>query len=142
MSNPFILDPSMSEEFRQNIANNFVTLAMARSEKKRTLLVAKDEKRSHRQNRYYWASMRLIKEHMMEHFDMAHIEEVWHEKFKLQFAIPRIETIDGGEVKIYRSTTDMTKKEFAEYMDKVVDYCAYTWGCQIPPPEHGMRVGA
>lgn len=132
----YTLDPSMSQEGRERILTNFARMAIVRSDSKRTLLKAVDETRSLRQNAYYWQSLSTVQQHMREHFELDHAPEVWHELFKSKFAIPTVTEVNGETVKVYRSTKDMTKKEFAEYMEKVADYCAVEYGCAIPPPEH------
>lgn len=131
----YILDPSMPIEGRERILANFARMAMLRSGTKRTLLKAVDETRSLRQNAYYWQSLNTVQQHMRENFDLDHKPEVWHELFKSMFAVPTVTEVNGVTVSVYRSTKDMTKKEFKEYMDRVADHCAMEYGCAIPPPE-------
>lgn len=138
----YTLDPSMSAEGRERILANFARMAMVRSGTKRTLLKAVDETRSLRQNAYYFGSLTLLAAHMRDHFNMSHKTETWHELFKEMYIVPTVTEINGRIVKSYRTTTDMTKKEFAEYMDKIIDYCVVEYGCQIPPPDPDYGVAA
>lgn len=133
----YILDPSMDEPSRRRILDNFATVAMVRSKEKRTILKAGDDKRSHRQNRFYWKSLSFVVNHMRDHFDLDHKAEVWHELFKGKFAVPKVTEVNGETVKIYRSTTDMTMKEFSDYMERIAAYVSMEWGCVLPPAEQG-----
>jgi hypothetical protein len=53
-----------------------------------------------------------------------------HEYFKRVFLTPRFIKVMGKEIKIPRSTTDLNKAEFFDYLDKI---CAES-GVAIPNP--------
>ena len=142
---PYVLTPDMSDEAMDRIANNFITLAKLRAKNKRTLLKVSDEKRSDIQNKYYWVCVSFFANHLRENFEiegepMSYKPEVIHELLKKLFAVPKVTEFNGETVKIYRSTTDMTKKEFFDYMERIAAYCAMEWGCVLPPPDNGVSL--
>jgi len=88
-------------------------------------LIIEEEKpvRSLSQNSYYWVYLGVIAD---ETGDNA---EDLHEFFKRKLLPPVFKTIQGEEIKLPRSTTDLSKGEFTEYLDKI---CALT---NIPLPD-------
>lgn len=78
--------------------------------------------RSHNQNSYYWFYLRLIAN------DTGHSEDELHQLFKRIFLPPEFKTILGTEVKIPRTTKNLSKWEFGQYLDKI---CAKT-GVPLP----------
>lgn len=80
-------------------------------------------KRTRSQNNFYWAYLGIIEREtgqesteLHEHFKQYHLPKKW----KLIF---------GKTTEIYKSTTELTKTEFADYLDKI---CAET---NIPIPD-------
>ena len=81
--------------------------------------------RSLSQNRYYWLYLGIISN------ETGHTEEELHELFKRKFLPPTHKVILGTGFKLPASTTDLSKHDFSEYLDKI---CALT-GVPIPDPE-------
>ncbi len=72
------------------------------------------KKRSHNQNNFYWMYLNLIGEETGDNpTDL-------HEYFKRRHLIPKfIKVLGKSEMKIPRSTTELSTGEFGEYMDKI-----------------------
>lgn len=81
--------------------------------------------RSNQQNRFYWFYLGLIES------ETGNNANDLHEYFKRIFLQPKFITVMGKEIKIPKSTGELTKAEFGEYMDKI---CAET-NVPIPNPE-------
>jgi hypothetical protein len=88
-------------------------------------LIIEEEKRvrTRSQNSYYWVYLGVIAEETGDNPDDL------HEFFKRKLLHPVFKTIRGEEIKLPRSTTELTKLEFGEYLDKI---CALT---NIPLPD-------
>jgi len=69
--------------------------------------------RSMSQNKLYWLYLGVI-----EH-DTGNIANDVHEYYRRAFLQPKFIKVMGKEIKIPRSTTELTKNEFSEYMDKI-----------------------
>lgn len=76
-------------------------------------LKPKKEKRSIRQNDYYWAYLTLISE------DTGHSPEELHEWAKGKCLPNHIKKILGDPVRIKKSTTELNKSEFADFIRKI-----------------------
>lgn len=81
--------------------------------------------RSNQQNRYYWLFLGIIERETGQNADDI------HEWAKRKFLPPRFATINGDEIKIPASTTDLNKNDFTEYLDKI----AAEVGIALPDPE-------
>jgi hypothetical protein len=91
-------------------------------------------KRSSQANRYYFG---VVVDEIRREFKnrgiMATPEEV-HEALKLKFNPVRVADKDGGEVllEIGGSTTAMSKGEFGEYLERIIQWCAESLEIVIP----------
>jgi hypothetical protein len=81
--------------------------------------------RTNSQNALYWAYLGFI-----EH-ETGNLSDNLHEFAKRKFLPPKFITINGEEIKIPSSTTDLNKIQFGEYLDKI---CAWS-NVPIPNPE-------
>ena len=81
--------------------------------------------RSLSQNAYYWVFLGVIARETGDNADDL------HEFFKRKLLPPVFKTIQGEEIRLPRSTTELTKIEFGEYLDKI---CALT-NIPLPDPE-------
>lgn len=81
--------------------------------------------RTNAQNAYYWA---VVLPEVAPH--TGHSIEDLHEVFKAKFLSGK-QTWRGTELRIIRSTTDLTSDEFAEYLSKVI-LEANELGIQVP----------
>ena len=82
-------------------------------------------KRSNSQNAYYWLYLGVIES------ETGNGANELHEYFKRALLPPKFITVLEKEIKIPRSTSELTKAEFGEYMDKI---CSET-GVPLPDPE-------
>lgn len=70
-------------------------------------------RRSNSQNALYWMYLNLISE------QTGNTEEDLHEIFKKSFLIPKIIKYKGQEVEVPKSTTELDKGQFVEYLSKI-----------------------
>lgn len=80
-------------------------------------------KRTNRQNAFYWSYLKMVSD------DTGFTDEELHELFKQKFLDKRKLQVLGEEIEMYPSTTRLTKKEFAEYMEKISLFC------EVPIPD-------
>jgi len=86
----------------------------------------KRSKRSDQQNRYYWGVVvKMIADHC------GYFSDEMHEALKLKFL--GASTDEHGLVKI-RSTAKLSKDEFIQYLNAVVQFAAMSLGVYIPGP--------
>lgn len=81
--------------------------------------------RSSRQNRYYWAYLRIIR------MDTGDDENSLHEYFKRTLLPPRYIKALGKEIKVPATTTKLSKEEFNDYITKIEIEC----GVPAPNPD-------
>ena len=73
------------------------------------------EKRRNAQNRRYWAVLHEIAEQLS-----TADTEAWHEYFKRRFiGVKEISLPDGEIVAVGKSSTELSVKEFADYMTSI-----------------------
>jgi hypothetical protein len=82
-------------------------------------------KRSLSQNRYYWLYLGVIEQ------ETGNGADDLHEYFKRKHLPPKFIEVLGQEMKIPRSTTELSKVEFGEFLEKI---CAET-GVALPDPQ-------
>lgn len=101
-------------------------------------------KRSSPQNRWYWAVLTFllpfIKDADPEN-NLTLKEEDLHEFFKDRFLgkVDKAINDHGDTMQISRSTTDLSKDEFSEYMDHIEKFALEFFSVQIPLPEQQME---
>ena len=83
-------------------------------------------KRSDAANRRYWAMLEEIAEQAVIE-GKCFSRDVWHEAMKDQFA-PKQE---GPRGLVAMSTSQMTKQQFGEYMEKIEAYAVQTLGVEF-----------
>ena len=87
------------------------------NEGKEFTIKKKEEKRTLSQNNLYWVFLQKIE------FETGNIATDLHEDFKRRFLPPRFIHIKGKgsvrELKIPGSTTELSKIQMGEYMDKI-----------------------
>jgi hypothetical protein len=82
-------------------------------------------KRSNSQNRMYWAYLNIIE------YETGNNANDLHELFKRTLLPPKFIIVMGKEIKIPKSTTELTKLEFGEYLDKI----GAETGVPVPDPK-------
>lgn len=83
------------------------------------------KKRSTSQNAYYWLYMNVISA------DTGDDPVSLHEFFKRTLLPPKYITVLKKEIKVPQSTTELSKTEMGEYLERI---CAMT-GIPLPDPE-------
>lgn len=83
------------------------------------------EFRSLPQNALYWVYLGHISD------ETGNEMNALHEISKRMFLPPKFITVNGKEFKIPGSTTDLSKTDFSDYMDKI---CAWS-GIPLPNPQ-------
>lgn len=102
---------------------NFHLYLVSLSGKVELLVYEWRAKRTDRQNRYYWAYVRMIAE------ETGHTEDELHEFFKQKFLDKRKIKVMNEEIEMYPSTTKLTRQEMTGY---IVQISIFTG---IQPPE-------
>ena len=72
-------------------------------------------KRSDQQNRYYWFYLSLVSE------DTGEDKDTLHSYFKNKFLSRGIKEVYGDKVRVSKSTTDLTKGEFCDYLVEIAN---------------------
>lgn len=85
--------------------------------------------RSLSQNNLYWMYLEIIER------ETGNNANDMHEYFRRVLLSPKTLKVMGKEIKVPRSTTELKKHEFSDYMDKI---CAET-GVPIPDTESYLR---
>ena len=84
--------------------------------------------RSLQQNRYYWLCLNIIAD------STGHDANSLHEIFKRLFLPAKIISYRDKAIKVPGSTTDLSKSDFVEYMDRILAE-AGEQGIVLPQPE-------
>lgn len=85
--------------------------------------------RTSNQNRLYWMWLGIIEQ------DTGNSTKALHEFFKELLIPPVLEEVFGETQKIYKSTTDMSCKEFTTYLNYIQSFCSSEMGLTLPIPE-------
>lgn len=115
---------------------------------------ATDEKRSSRQNRYYWGVVIKLYmdalldagdnaiEKVREELHLSKLEDALHEMLLYRFAGCELIDYDTGEVmRIPMRTSQMNTKQIGVYWDKIRADCTERYGIEIPPPPDDLFEG-
>lgn len=84
----------------------------------------RESKRSLSQNRLYWAWLEHVEK------ETGNTASDLHEYFRRKFLPPKFIKVLDKEVKIPASTTDLSKNDFGEYLDK----CSMECGVELLDP--------
>ena len=85
------------------------------------------QSRSTKQNALYWKWLGVLTE-------TGNTQGALHQYLAQEFLSPVAEDIQGQTVLVIKSTTTLTVKEFAEYLEHVQEF-AEGLGCILPRPE-------
>lgn len=99
------------------------------------LRITRKTKRSHNQNNYYWAvCVPMVRDGLR---DMGHdvsLNET-HDFLKKEFNCHEVVNHATGEVIcVPKSTTDLTKEQFGEFLEKVFRFAAEWLNVTVPAP--------
>jgi hypothetical protein len=100
------------------------------------VILEEASKRTNQQNAYYWAVIVPI---VFQFLREAGYNEILshadaHEVLKFKFLRKTIVSEHGEYVEIIKSTAKLSKKDFIEYIEAIIQWVAETWGMVIPPP--------
>lgn len=112
----FIIDikqgnPAFTSEYQRKMFKSF--LKQFEGKKVWMTIDPKLPKRSDRQNRFYWLYLGIIAH------ETGHEVDDLHTLFKEEFLSVGHKTILGLSTKMTRSTTELSKTDFSEYIDKI-----------------------
>lgn len=85
--------------------------------------------RTSNQNRLYWLWLGIIEQ------ETGSNAKALHEFFKELLITPELVDAFGETQKIYKSTTDMSCKEFTTYLNYIQSFCSSEVGITLPIPE-------
>lgn len=101
----------------------------------------KGSKRSSPQNRYYWGI--VIKEITLRLRELGHqwlTDEDVHDMMKLKFNHEQIVSEEGEVLELPKSTTTLTKTQFAEYVDNIRMWASGFLSIDIPDPNQDLTM--
>jgi hypothetical protein len=100
----------------------------------------KGSKRSTQANRYYWGV--VIAEVRLGFLNIGYemTAEQTHEFCKERFNSITIENKEGVNINVPGSTTQMTKTQFSEYIEKIARFAAEFLGVTIPAANESLEM--
>lgn len=90
--------------------------------------------RTHNQNRLYWKFLRLIAKAYGEHDEYS-----FHDYFKSKKLCYTV-IINNEEILHCKSTAELTKKEFSEYIEFIMQWASETLGLVLASPEEAKFI--
>lgn len=104
-------------------------------------LEKKRNKRSNEQNKYYWGVvLPLVKQGLLDIGYQVNIEST-HDFIKSEFNYKEIVNKETGEVKkIPNSTTQLSKSEFAEVVERIKIFASEWLNIYIPDPNEQIEL--
>lgn len=101
----------------------------------------KSNKRSHQANAYYWAVVvPLVYDGLREAgFDSVRTLEDTHEVIKSLFLKVKQES-NGMEIERIKSTTELNKESFGDYLDQISAWAYDYLGVNIPAPNEQLEI--
>ena len=87
------------------------------------------KRRSLEQNSLYWCWLSFIREHT------GTSKEALHIYYKSKFLPFHIEEVNGEDVRIYKSTTDLNVQEFTDYLSEIEDHARDFHNLILPTQE-------
>jgi hypothetical protein len=96
------------------------------------ITIKKRGKRSILQNAYYWGC--VVKEIQLRFRELGHDVETddVHEFLKQKFNYEKIVTPQAEVIEVPKSTTEMNKEEFSEYVERIKEWASSTLEIYIP----------
>lgn len=97
-------------------------------------------KRSTPQNRYYWGAMLPIVKEGLKGVGIEMSKEQTHEMLKYKFIKREFITSDGDILQSIGSTTELSTKEFKEYIESIQIWSAEYLNVNIPDPNEQTEI--
>lgn len=116
----------ISEQVRNNCINTVKSLPLGYE----VVIRKADKKRTNQQNRLMWGPWFET----LAAFTGSTKEEL-HDIFKVRFLGVKKRVVDGVELIEPKSTTELSKEEFSDYMAKI-EATALVMGCTLPAPDY------
>lgn len=113
----------------QNLGSGFVEI-----------LIRLAGKRSSPQNRYYWGAMIPIVKEALKKVGIEMSKEQTHELLKYKFLKREFITSDGDILQSIGSTTELSTKEFNEYIESIQIWSAEYLNVNIPDPNEQTEI--
>ena len=141
---PLQLYGSIDEKGSLSIHNRQRLLEWARQYPGKNVVIKferKGSKRSSPQNRYYWGV--VIKEITLRLRELGHqwlTDEDVHDMMKLKFNYEQIVSEHGEVLELPKSTTTLTKTQFAEYVDNIRMWASGFLSIDIPDPNQDLTM--
>ncbi len=92
-------------------------------------------KRSDRQNRYYWPAFVAPFGQFLRDQGEPITNDMAHEMLKLKFLKVVVPDDKAGKLECTRSTTDLDRQEFNQYLDRCAHFLNTMFGIVIPEPD-------
>jgi hypothetical protein len=87
-------------------------------------LEIRESNRTKSQNRFYWELLGAIEMQLVNE-GRRYRAEIWHEYFKARYLVPKMMELPNGKLKeVERTTTDLSKKEFSDYIEQVMAFAS------------------
>ena len=93
------------------------------------------EKRTDRQNRFYWPCFVVPFGRFLREQGELITDDDAHEMLKLKFLRIVVQDAKAGDLECTRSTTALTKEEFNDYLDRCSQWLNEMFGIVTPEPE-------
>lgn len=126
------------------VASAEISSILNQFEGKRIELIIKKarSKRSDNQNRYYWGCVVKIVRQGLKDLGYILSSEETHDFLKDKFLDYELMSNNHGEEigKIYKSTTELTKTEFGEYIEQIQIFAAEILNVTIPDPNQQTEI--
>lgn len=92
-------------------------------------------KRSNPQNRYYWGLVVPLVQMGIKELGTEITKEECHELLKARFNTEELVNTETGEcIKLPRSTTNLNKEQFSDYISKIQQFASEFLNVVIPDP--------
>ena len=89
-----------------------------------SILEIRESNRTKSQNRFYWELLSAIEMQLVNE-GRKYRAEIWHEYFKARYLVPKMMELPNGKLKeVERTTTDLSKKEFSDYIEQVMAFAS------------------
>lgn len=122
--------------------DTFIKFAMSLNCKEFNITIEKKRsKRSNEQNRYYWGVVVQLMKQGLNDIGYMVDDEATHDFIKAEFNSKVIVNEGTGESKnIPMTTTNMTKTEFSEMIEKIKIFASEWLGVYIPDPNEQIEI--
>lgn len=104
------------------------------------ITIKKKGKRSNRLNSYYFAAIVKSVQWQFREFGNDVDADTVHEFLKLNFNPVKITTLEGKEITVGGSTTDMNNQEFIDYCERIRRWAAEDLGIEIKDPGEQSKI--